>query len=99
MTFGNGLAGNVIAMGILNFEGLPKLKNVMLVEGLKANLLSVSQICDQGCTFNFDSDHCYVLNSDKQCILQDFRYTDNCYTLTHVLTCHSAIDNTTDLWH
>ncbi|XP_062080215.1 uncharacterized protein LOC133784967 [Humulus lupulus] len=68
--FGNGLAGNVIGMGILNFEGLPKLKNVMLVEGLKANLLSVSQICDQGYTVNFDNDHCYVLNSDKQWIVR-----------------------------
>ncbi|XP_062100928.1 uncharacterized protein LOC133806859 [Humulus lupulus] len=48
VTFGNGLAGNVKGMGTFNFEGLPRLKNVMLVEGLRANLLSVSQICDQG---------------------------------------------------
>ncbi|XP_062080830.1 uncharacterized protein LOC133785626 [Humulus lupulus] len=62
VTFGNGLAGNVIGMGTLNFEGLPRLKNVMLVEGLRANLLSVSQICDQGYTVNFDSNRCYVVN-------------------------------------
>ncbi|XP_062085718.1 uncharacterized protein LOC133791824 [Humulus lupulus] len=58
VTFGNGLAGNVIGMGTLNLEGLARLKNVMLVEGLRVNLLSVSQICDQGYTVNFDSNHC-----------------------------------------
>ncbi|XP_060972333.1 uncharacterized protein LOC133038258 [Cannabis sativa] len=94
VTFDNGLTGNVIGVGTLNFEGLPRLKNVMLIEGLKANLLSISQICDQGYTVNFDNDHCFVLNSNKQCILQGFRSVDNCYTLTSVLTCHSACENT-----
>ncbi|XP_060960691.1 uncharacterized protein LOC133031250 [Cannabis sativa] len=42
VTFGNGVTGNVISMGTLNFEGLPRLKNVNLIEGLKVNLLSIS---------------------------------------------------------
>lgn len=46
VTFGNGLNGKILGIGTLNFEGLPKLKNVMLVDGLRANLLSISQICD-----------------------------------------------------
>ncbi|XP_062114374.1 uncharacterized protein LOC133825452 [Humulus lupulus] len=99
ITFGNGLAGNVIGMGALNFEGLPRLKNVMLDEGLRANLLSVSQICDHGCTVNFDSNRCYVVNDQDEIILQGFRSNDNCYTLTTYATCHSAIYNSTDLWH
>ncbi|XP_062102828.1 uncharacterized protein LOC133812992 [Humulus lupulus] len=99
VTFGNGLAGNVIGMGTLNFEGLPRLKNVMLVEGLRVNLLSVSQICDQGYTVNFDSNRCYVVNDQDEIILQGFGSNDNCYTLTTYATCHSAIDNSTDLWH
>ncbi|XP_062075658.1 uncharacterized protein LOC133779758 [Humulus lupulus] len=88
-TFGNGLAGNVIGKGTLNFVGLPRLKNVMLVEG----------ICDKGYTVNFDSNRCYVANDQDEIILQGFRYIDNCYTLTTYATCHSAIDNSTDLWH
>ncbi|XP_062103341.1 uncharacterized protein LOC133814391 [Humulus lupulus] len=99
VTFGNGLAGNVMGMRTLNFEGLPRLKNVMLVEGLRANLLSVSQICDQGYTVNFDSNHCYVVNDQDEIILHGFRSNDNCYTLTTYATCHSAIDNCIDLWH
>ncbi|XP_062080702.1 uncharacterized protein LOC133785489 [Humulus lupulus] len=99
VTFGNGLAENVIGMGTLNFEGLPRLKDVMLVEGLRANLLSISQICDQGYTVNFDSNRCYVVNDQDEIILQGFRSNDNCYTLTTYATCHSAIDNSTDLCH
>ena len=47
VTFGNGLNGKILGIGTLNFEGLPRLKNVMLVDGLRANLLCISQICDQ----------------------------------------------------
>ena len=99
VTFGNGLTGKVIGMGTLKFEGLPKLKNVMLVEGLKANLLSISQICDQGYTVSFDSNHCYVYNILDEIVLQGLRSSDNCYTLTTHATCHSVIENVTDLWH
>ncbi|XP_062100918.1 uncharacterized protein LOC133806847 [Humulus lupulus] len=73
VTFGNGLAGNVIGMGTLNFEGLPRLKNVILVEGLRTNLLSVSKICDKGYTVNFDSNRCSVVND------QDF-FREESYT-------------------
>ncbi|XP_062118771.1 uncharacterized protein LOC133832443 [Humulus lupulus] len=92
-------ARNVIGMGTLNFEGLPRLKNIVLVEGLRANLLSVNQICDQGYTVNFDSNRCYVVNDQDEIILQGFRPNDNCYTLTTYATYHSAIDSSTDLWH
>ncbi|XP_062100438.1 uncharacterized protein LOC133806339 [Humulus lupulus] len=70
MTFGNCVSGNVIGMGTLNYRGLPHLKNIMLVEGLKANLLSISQICDQGYIVNFDRENYYVLNFDGDCILE-----------------------------
>ena len=86
-------------MGILNFEGLPRLKNVILVEGLRAILLSVNQICDQGYIMNFDSEHCYVVNDRNETVLHGFRFSDNCYTITTYVTCNSVVDNFTDLWH
>jgi hypothetical protein len=35
-----------------------KVENVLLVEDMKHNLLSVSQMCDQGHKFTFDSQKC-----------------------------------------
>ncbi|KAI3455032.1 hypothetical protein Pfo_011695 [Paulownia fortunei] len=47
VTFGDGQKGRILAKGVLNIKGLPKLKKVLHVEGLKANLISISQLCDQ----------------------------------------------------
>ena len=47
VTFGDDVQGNVVGRGLLDVPGLPKLEDVLLVEGLKANLISISQLCDQ----------------------------------------------------
>lgn len=58
VTFGNGIEGNVIRIGTLDIDELPRIKGILLVEGLKANLIRISQICDQGFTVNFDKENC-----------------------------------------
>ncbi|MCI63984.1 gag-pol polyprotein, partial [Trifolium medium] len=47
MTFGDGAKGEIKGVGKLVNSGLPKLDNVLLVKGLTANLISISQLCDQ----------------------------------------------------
>ena len=46
VTFGDGVKGSVLGSGSLNVPGLPKLRDVLLVDGLKANLISINQLCD-----------------------------------------------------
>ncbi|XP_019157178.1 PREDICTED: uncharacterized protein LOC109153768 [Ipomoea nil] len=46
VTFGDGGKGKIVANGTLNVQGLPKLTKVFLVQGLKANLISISQLCE-----------------------------------------------------
>ena len=58
MTFGNGEKRKVVGKGTLNVEGLPNLTKVFLVEGLKANLVSISQLCDEGLMVRFTKDEC-----------------------------------------
>lgn len=99
VTFGNGVEGNVLRIGTLNFKGLPKIKKVLLVEGLKANLLSISQICDQGYTINFDKDNYFILNKNGENVLEGFRSNDNCYTMLSSIMCQSFVNNNTDVWH
>ena len=47
VTFADGVKSRVLGKGTLNVKGFPKLDNVLHVGNLKANLLSISQICNQ----------------------------------------------------
>ena len=46
VTFADGVKIHVLGKETLNVEGFPKLNNVLHIEDLKVNLLSISQICN-----------------------------------------------------
>ncbi|XP_022868003.1 uncharacterized protein LOC111387662 [Olea europaea var. sylvestris] len=46
VTFGDRGTAPIHGKGTINISGLPTISNVLYVEGLKSNLLSISQICD-----------------------------------------------------
>ncbi|GAA0173243.1 hypothetical protein LIER_26900 [Lithospermum erythrorhizon] len=58
VTFGGGEKGKIIGKRSLNVVGLPNLEDVLLVEGLIANLISISQLCDNGLKVVFDKETC-----------------------------------------
>jgi hypothetical protein len=60
VTFGDEAKGEIKGIGKLHNSGLPKLDNVLLVKGLKANLISISQLCDQGFKVDFTMNECLV---------------------------------------
>ena len=47
VTFGDGSKSQIKGKGIISLPGLLDIANVLYVEGLRVNLLSISQICDQ----------------------------------------------------
>ena len=47
VTFGDGSHSQVLGTGIVDISGLPLLTDVLYMKGLKANLLSITQICDE----------------------------------------------------
>ena len=47
VTFGDGSHAQVLGKGTIEIPGLPLLKDVLYIKWLKANLLSISQICDE----------------------------------------------------
>ena len=56
-------------------------ENVLLVEGLKHSLLSVSQLCDKGYKVSFDSEKCVIKHEhDKDIEHIGFR-ENNVYTI------------------
>ena len=61
VSLGNDGSSNVIGPGIVTLGRKDALeKNVLLVEKMNHNLLSVGQMCDQGHTILFNSTKCEV---------------------------------------
>ena len=61
VAFGDESSAKILGKGVVELERKNvKTKNVLLVEDLKHNLLSVSKICDQGYTLTFDSQRCKI---------------------------------------
>ncbi|CAM8943821.1 unnamed protein product [Rhodiola kirilowii] len=81
VTFGDGVEGRVLGRGTLKVPGLPRLTNVFLVEGLQANLISISQLCDGDNQVQFTQNKCIVQNNQNQIILTGRRAPNNCYLL------------------
>ncbi|XP_019185052.1 PREDICTED: uncharacterized protein LOC109180022 [Ipomoea nil] len=73
VTFGDGIKGQVTGIDTLNVVGLPKLEKVLLVKGLHANLISISQLCDQNWNVSFNKNSCSVLDKANQCVMEGTR--------------------------
>ena len=85
--------------GTLNVERLPRLKSVLHVEGLKANLINISQLCDQNLLVKFTKNTCKVFNDSKKCVLEEARSFANCYKLLQPHTCHKTSLDEIEIWH
>ena len=74
ITFGDDSKGKIIGIYNIKIISSPLIENVVLVDCLKHNLFSISQLCDRGFKVIFDDLACNVL--DKQtnaCVLVSFR--------------------------
>ncbi|GAU10383.1 hypothetical protein TSUD_419050, partial [Trifolium subterraneum] len=98
VTFGDGAKGEIIGVGKLINKSLPKLDNVLLVKGLTANLISISQLCDQGLKVNFTKAECLVTSENDELLMKGVRSKDNCYLWVsqeeaNLSTCFIAKEN------
>ena len=75
--FGDNSRGEVKGMGNINVSQDHFLSNVLLVDSLKFNLLSITQLCDHGYKCIFTSDSVEVTSLDiNDHIFTGFRYED-----------------------
>jgi hypothetical protein len=79
VTFGDGTKGQIIGVGKLINNSLPKLDNVLFVKGIKANLISISQLSDQGLKIDFTKNECLVTNDKGEEVMKGTRSENNCY--------------------
>ena len=62
VTFGDNGKGHIIGIDKIQIVPQTCLENEQNVLGLKNNLISISQLCDRGYKFSFESSLCIVIN-------------------------------------
>lgn len=79
ITFGDGAKGkNLAKENILN-TNLPRLDDVKYVEGLTANVINASQLCDQWYTINFSKEECIVTDNNNIVLIKGTQQINNWY--------------------
>ncbi|KAL5736716.1 hypothetical protein ACOSQ2_031504 [Xanthoceras sorbifolium] len=81
VTFGDGSTKKVLGLGKIKILRLPCLNDVLFVDGIVANLISITHLCDSVHSVNFNKDGCTILDKSGQVVLQGIRLLDNCYCL------------------
>ena len=101
ITFGDGSKSHIKGKGIISLPGLPDIANVLYVEGLRVNLLSISQICDQDFMVLFSKGKCMVLNESGEQLISGIRTLENFYDLVPdaEIVCNNVRMPNEDLWH
>src|SRR3954464_5774863 len=102
VTFGDGAKGEINGVGKLDCSGVPNLEDVLLVKDLNVNLISISQLCDQGYQVNFTKDECVVTNEEKEVVMRGVRSKNNCFLWVSQESSYSTIcskEEEAKLWH
>lgn len=58
--FGDGNMAMICSTCTIHVPGMPKLKDVLFFNGLKANIIDINQICDNKCLVKFTHKEYYV---------------------------------------
>jgi hypothetical protein len=105
ITFGNNKKGDVIGLGRIAISNDHSIFNVLLVEKLNFNLLSVAQLCNLGFKCIFGVDDVDIVSVDgSNLIFKGFRY-ENLYLVdfnteeAHLSTCLLTKSSMGWLWH
>ena len=79
VTFGDNGKGKIIGIGNIGITLSKYIKNILLVDGLKHNLLSISQFYDKGYKVIFESLLCIVTSPNDEGIKFIGHRYDNIY--------------------
>jgi hypothetical protein len=104
ITYGDGSQSKVIGKGIIDNPGLGTSQEALHVDRVKANLLSISQFCDNDLVVQFSKKECNIFDSSGKWIMGGERTADNCYGLLGLIAdpqifCKKATIDDNELWH
>src|ERR1044072_9262210 len=80
--FGGNQKGKIIGSGTIGYGKSSSIKNVILVEGLMHNLLSISQLADNGHDVIFNQKSCQVVSQKDGSILFNGTRKNNIYKIS-----------------
>lgn len=100
VSLGNNTTVNICGKGILSLDGKNPIKNDLYVEGLKHNLLSVIQMCENGYKVTFDLDG-WKIRKNEKIVAQGVKIDSNLYNLCEVKGQSYPIGQADEswLWH
>ena len=101
VTFGDESKSHIKGNGIISLPRLSDIANFLYVKGLRVNMLSISQICDQDFMVLFSKGKCLVMDESGKKLISGVRILDNCYGLVpNVDVVYNSIRfPNEDLWH
>jgi len=105
VAFGNGKSGTIVGVGKIGESLSHSIDGVYLIDGLRHNLLSVSQLCDKDNLVVFTSNCCLVINMDTEDIMLRGKRHKNIYKVCisflpqNKLTCLSGLNDDVMLWN
>ena len=101
VTFGDESKSQIKGKGIISLPELLDIANVPYIEGLRVNLLNISQICDQDFMVLFSKGKGLVIDESGKKLIRGVRTLDNCYglVLDVDIVCNSIYLPNEDLWH
>jgi len=104
IAYGDGSQSKVIGKGIIDIPGLGTSQEALYVEGLKENLLSISQFCDNDLVVQLSKKECNIFDSRGKWLMGGERTGDNCYgllglTIDPQILCNKATIDDSELWH
>ncbi|XP_074318518.1 uncharacterized protein LOC141655331 [Silene latifolia] len=105
VTFGDNKKGKVVGIGKIGISPSHAISEVYLVEGLKHNLLSISQLCDKGNKVVFHSYGCRIIIEGTSNVILEGQRKRNVYMIdlnaipTNSFTCMKVTLDDPCLWH
>ena len=88
VTFSDNSKVRAVGIGSVSFVGTTQVEHVLLVDGLKYNLLSISQLCDEGNIVIFEYDKCIIKSPETKKI----RFVVQCHKNMYVLQLKELAD-------
>jgi len=88
VTYGDNNKGKILGIGIISNGSSFNIKNMLILEGLKHNLISISQLCDKGYKVVFEPSHYVIFDVCYRIVLIEKR-VNNIY----LLDLHHASNN------
>ncbi|CAN1316600.1 Retrovirus-related Pol polyprotein from transposon TNT 1-94 [Linum perenne] len=106
VTFGDNKKGWILGQGSVGLAPNPVFNNVLLVQNLKHNLLSISQLCGTSNKVIFEPSCCKIVRASDNKLLFSGKRHDNIYAInlkdteSFIEKCFAAVDNSPqNIWH